>query len=165
MNTYADTIATLLDQDQTRDQIIIHLATSEDISINMATNRYADYARENNLTAVVTSHKEEALEWLGQEFDGQVWDHTAVRDAIVELQSIYSVAESTARDYTKAYSKSLGVTHPTFDPRQAMFDYLKSNADCTKAEFKEFAKDLGRSDSNINEYWKCMEFHRMMVNS
>lgn len=159
----SNTIGTMLDNDSTRDAIIITLVTDHGISLNKATNEYATYARDNGLTTVSTSHKADALEWLDEQFQGDDWDHTAVTDSVVDLQARYNVAESTARDYTKAFSKMLGVQHPTLNPRAAMFDYLVANPDTTKDEFKAFAKDLGRSDSNINEYWKGMELHRAIV--
>ena len=160
-STIATTISTLLDQDQTRDAIIITLVTDHGITLNKATTEYATYAKDNGLTTVATSHKAAALEWIATEYSD--WDHAAVADAVIEIQARYNVAESTARDYTKAYSKLLDVTHPTLNPRAAMFDYLVANPECDKEEFKAFAKDLGRSDSNINEYWKGMELHRAIL--
>ncbi len=162
MTTYTDTIATLIDQDQSRDQIIITLVTDHGCSLNKATKEYATYAKDNGLTTAATSHKQVALDWMEASY-AEVWDHETVVEAILKIQERYDVAESTARDYTKAYSELLGVEHPTLNPRQAMFDYLVANSDCTKDEFKAFATDLGRSPSNINEYWKGMELHRAIV--
>ncbi len=155
------TIKTLLDADATRDTVIITLVTDHKLTLNKATNEYATYARDNGLTTVATSHKQAALTWMAVAYP--TWDHADVMDAVIEIQAKFNVADSTARDYARAHSEILGVTHPTVNPRAAMFDYLVANPDCDKAEFKAFAKDLGRSDSNINEYWKGMELHRAIV--
>jgi len=160
--TITTKIAAAVAADQSRDQIIIGLVSEDGLSLNKATNEYAAYAKANGLTTTVVSHKAEAKIWLSETVD--VWDHEAVSGAVIDLQDRYDIAESTARDYTKAYSESLGVIHPTLNPRTAMFDWLVANAEKgTKAEFKEYAKGLGRSDSNINEYWKGMELHRAIL--
>jgi hypothetical protein len=163
-------IAAMLDQDMSRDLIIITLVTDQAMTLNAATKAYADYARANGMTAKVVSHKEAAMGKLASEYP--VWDHVAVTEAVVVLADCYDIAESTARDYTKAYSKLLNVTHPKLDPRAAMFNWLKEasltstgEAEDTadmKADFKNFCKSIGRSDSNANEYWKCYEFHMFM---
>jgi len=156
-------IASIIDTGADRDTAIITLMTEQSITLNMATNIYAEYARDNGLTTAKVSHKAEALNYIEGIYLDDEWDVKAVSDMVIDIVSKFGVAESTARDYCKAYSEQLGVQHPVANPRAAMFDYLVANPDCTKAEFKEFAQDLGRSDSNINEYWKGMELHRAIV--
>ena len=149
-----------------RDAIIIRLVTEEAITINAATKAYAAVAKAEGWTTGRESHKDAVMLMLGEQFPLSHWDVQAVKDVIVDIVADYGVAESTARDYCKAYSDLLGCEHPVLDPRAAMFDWLVANAtDGTKDEFKAFAgKDgLGRSDSNVNEYWKGMELHRAIL--
>lgn len=147
-----------------RDAIIIELVTAHGVTLNKATSMYAAYAKENGLTSAATSHKESALDWLDTQYDVATWDVTAVRESVVELQSRYDVAESTARDYTKAFSKQLEVAHPSENPRDLIFAWFKDNATtATKEEFKAYAKSIGRSESNANEYWKGYELHLHIV--
>lgn len=155
-------IAAIIDTGAERDTAIITLMTEQSITLNMATNVYAEYARDTGLTTAKVSHKAEALSDLAEEY-GDDWTVKSVANAVIDLVDSYGVAESTARDYCKAYSDQLGVAHPISNPRAAIFDYLVANPECTKAEFKEFAQGLGRSDSNINEYWKGMELHRAIL--
>ena len=108
---------------------------------------------------------------LGQEFTVDSWDAAAVKRAAIDLAHDYGVAESTARDYCKAFSKLLGVEHPVADPRAVMFAWFRDVAptmelDDRKAAFKAYCGDASnfddgkpRSSSNINEYWKGYELH------
>ena len=157
-------IAAIHDTGASRDTAIITLMTEQEITLNMATNIWGEYARDNGLTSAKVSHKADALRYLDDTYS-EDWTVQTVADAVVEMVAEYGIAESTARDYCKAYSEQLGCTHPVANPRAAMFDYLVANSECTKAEFKEFAQDLGRSDSNINEYWKGMELHRAILDA
>jgi hypothetical protein len=152
----------------TRDQIIINLHTEHGLSLNAATRLYADTAKAEGWTSATVSHKESALAYLRDRYEASTWDSTAVSEMVIELSSEYEVAESTARDYTKAFSKAINVAHPTTDPRTLMFQYLIDNAsdmayDDLKAGFKTYATDLGRSASNINEYWKGYDLHLALV--
>ena len=159
-------IMTGREHDYSRDQIIIILVTDEGISINAATKAYAAVAKAEGWTTALVSHKDAALLWLGDTYGPADWTATGVRDLIIVMADKYGIAESTARDYAKAYSELLGVDHPVLDPRAAMFTWLVANAEtATKAEFKAFAGQdgLGRSDSNVNEYWKGLELHRAIL--
>jgi len=152
--------------DDTRDATIIMLVTEHSLSINAATKAYAAVAKAEGWTTALVSHKDAVLAMLAEQFPESQWDVRAVKDVIVDIVAEYGVAESTARDYCKAHSKSMGVDHPVADPRTAMFTWLVENAaTATKDEFKAFAgKDgLGRSDSNVNEYWKGLELHRAIL--
>jgi hypothetical protein len=167
---YTGYIENALINDTARDLIIIGLVTESGCTLNKATAQYAKYAKDNGTSTKVISHKADALVWLADAYDinNDDWDHVAVTHAIVTLQDKYQIAESTARDYTKAYSKELGVIHPKLDPRAAMFTWLKDNhgmdQDAMKIAFKAYATDeLQRSASNVNEYWKAYEFHLFMV--
>lgn len=164
MNTttnYSDTIATLLEDSMNRDAIIIYLVTEHELSVNKATKVYGDYAREHGLTAAIVSYKADALQWLGDHHTKKTWTAKAVKDAVIDLSEEFKVAESTARDYCKAFSKQLGVDLPITDPREAIFAwFIKHDGDCTKEQFTAFAVEkLGRSKSNANEYWKGYELH------
>lgn len=146
--------------DQSRDVIIIGLVSEHKFTLNRASQEYAKYARSAGLTAATVSHKTAALAWLSEQYDLSEWTAMAVRDAVIDIQQRYDVAESTARDYTKAYSKDLGVTHPSENPRDLIFSWFKANeGTATKEAFKEYAKSIGRSESNANEYWKGYELH------
>ena len=161
---HQDRIIEMQTSGESRDAIIITLVTEEGMTLNAAEKAYTAVARAEGWTRSITSHKQAALDWLADNADD--WDAAAVKDAVIDLAEKFGVAESTARDYCKAYSKMLGVDHPTEDPRQAMFDWLVANAEtATKDEFKAFAGKggLGRSDSNVNEYWKGLELHRAIL--
>lgn len=153
--------------DGTRDTVIIGLVTEGDMSLNKATKLYGDYAKANGLTSGVVSHKADALEWLGLNYP-EFTDAAQVKSAVIELQAEFDVAESTARDYVKAYAKQMGVDLPIEDPREAMFQWfvnrIQGGQDIDKADFIEYAcEKLGRSKSNANEYWKGYELHLALV--
>jgi len=146
----------------TRDEVIITLVTEQGYSLNKATKAYGHYAKEHGLTSSVVSHKGEALEYLNGAYpDGVDWDAMAVKAEVVILSEKYGVAESTARDYCKAFSKEIGVDHPMVDPRARVFDwFLEHDGAAEKEEFILYAtEELGRSKSNANEYWKGYELH------
>lgn len=148
-----------------RDAIIISLVSEYGLSLNAATRAYADAAKAEGWTTGRESHKDAAIATLTITY-GSDWDAAAVKAAVVELAAEYGVAESTARDYCRAYSEVLDVPHPVEDPRKAMFDWLVENAaTAEKADFVAFAGEggLGRSASNVNEYWKGLELHRAIL--
>jgi hypothetical protein len=165
-----DTIHNLVtERDMTRDQVIIELVTAQGYTLNKATKAYAAYAKEHGLTAAIVSHKDAALDRLRQIYGDRQdnWTAQAVKDEIVEMAAEYEIAESTARDYCKAFSEELGVSHPVLDPRQAIFEWFREQGDSAdKDEYMEFAvNELGRSKSNANEYWKGYELHLYLINS
>lgn len=168
MNTY---IQSQVASNVSRDLIIIGLVTEHNLSLSKATDTVAKYYKDNGLSKVIVSHKDAALELLAIRYESDQWDHKAVADAVLDLQAEYGVAESTARDYTKAYSSEvLKVPHPKLDPRLAIFEWFRDVAptlegDMThrKEVYMEYAtKELGRSKSNANEYWKGYELHMFL---
>jgi len=164
-NKLNDTIDRLVEAKEERDVIIIQLVTEHAISIDKATKVYAAYAKEHGLTKAIVSHKEEALAWLADKYPMNEWTATAVKDATIDLTAVYAVAESTARDYCKAYSDSLGVALPVINPRDAIFNwFLVAGNSASKEDFIEYVVgELGRSKSNANEYWKGYELHQFLV--
>jgi hypothetical protein len=171
MKTIDTIIADLVDQGLTRDGIIIHLVSDGNRTLNFATNAYAAYARENGLTKTIISHKSEALEYLADMYPLDKWTPDAVLDAIAYLADEYGVALSTARDYCKAYSDTLGIPLPNTDPRAAMFTYITENInhksrDELRAGFLDYAVNtLGRSKSNANEYAKGLDLHFHIIDN
>ena len=165
-----DTIHNLVtERNMTRDEAIIELVTHQGYTLNKATKAYAAYAKEHGLTAAIVSHKEAALDRLREIYgDAQDnWTAQAVKDEVIEMAAEYEIAESTARDYCKAFSEELGVAHPILNPREAIFEYFKEHGDhVTKDGFMDYAvNELGRSKSNANEYWKGYELHLYLTNS
>ncbi len=159
-----DRIAGLYTDGKSRDEIIVKLVTTgEKFSLNKATKAYAEWAKEEGIAPVLTSHKDAALTELREQFDADSWDAKAVTDMVIVLADQFGVAESTARDYCKAYSEELGVTHPVLNPREAIFEWFATHeaaGDVTKESFMAYAtKELERSQSNANEYWKGYELH------
>jgi hypothetical protein len=165
--TTAAIIATLYADGMTDRDTLILAAVEDGASLNMATNAYAAFAKEAGITATVTSYKAEVLEGLSVEYDVDNWDADAVKEEVVRIVTGYSVAESTARDYCKAFSTLIGVVHPVLNPREAIFEWFRDMAaegsPITKKGFMEYAKSLGRSQSNANEYWKGYELHLYLV--
>lgn len=162
--TTATAIAGLYDDGTTDRTALIMAMVDKGASLNMATNGYSAFAKERGLTATIVSHKEEVLEGLSAEFDADSWTAEQVRIEVVNIVDGYGVAESTARDYCKAFSDLLGIEHPVADPRTAIFEWFKAQgADADKDEFLAYAKSLGRSRSNANEYWKGYELHLYLV--
>ena len=171
---YNNTIASLIADNLSRDQIIITLVTEYGCTLNKAQNEYAAYAKAHNLSSAPTSHKEGALDALRELYADNMtgWTAMAVRDHVIEFQADYEIAESTARDYCKAFSDEMGVTHPVLDPRRCIFDWFKAHdltnpaadhyedLDEMKSAYIDFATNTcGRSRSNANEYWKGYELH------
>lgn len=171
MDTIDTIIAGLVEDGLTRDEVIINLVGTGNRTLNFATNAYAAYARENGLTKAIVSHKSEALAYLGATYVGEAWNPEAVLDAIAFMADEYGVAMSTARDYCKAYSDSLGVPLPSTDPRIAMFQYIRDNIshmsrEELRASFLDYAVNtLGRSKSNANEYAKGLDLHFFLVDA
>lgn len=152
------------DAGDTRDQMIIAAVTSG-TSLNTATKRYATWAKDRGISSAAVSHKADALESLAELWGEDAPTVDDVREAIPTLVEDYGIAESTARDYVKAYCDDNGHAYPVLNPREAIFAWFKTEAphhgaeDC-KAEFMTFAtEELGRSQSNANEYWKGYELH------
>lgn len=171
MNAIDTRIADLLDQGKDRDGVIIELVSGGDYTLNSATNAYAAYARANGLTRAVVSYKDDALAQLTEKYADGGWNPQAVLDEMANLQEDYGVADSTARDYCKAYSDSIGVPLPSVDPRAAMFDWITANLphmgrdELRKAFLKYAVEDLGRSKSNANEYAKGLDLHFHIMDS
>jgi hypothetical protein len=160
-----DAVVAAHDAGNTRDQTIIALVGDHGLSLNAATKAYATVAKSEGWVTALVSHKDAALDRLAEAY-GSDWTAEDVRAAVIDLTDWFSIAESTARDYAKAYSELLGVDHPVIDPRAAMFEWLVTNsATATKAEFIAYAgpNGLGRSVSNVNEYWKGLELHRAIL--
>lgn len=148
--------------DMTRDQAII-AAVIAGMTLNTATQHYAKWARAEGLTTALVSHKKEALDYLTDTYGGDFTLENAL-EAIPVLVEKFSVAESTARDYAKAYCEGCGVDYPVVNPREAIFNWFKGNESVTKEDFMTFAVEgLGRSQSNANEYWKGYELHLFLV--
>lgn len=163
MTNLTTVIETGLNEEKSRDEIIIELVTKHDLTISKATKEFAGYLKDNGLS-MNTSCKADALEYITEHMSGQEIETGDIKPLVVELMDQFKVADSTARDYIKAWCEQEGQTYPVANPRQAMFDFLVANAGTvTKEEFKEFGKSLGRSDSNINEYWKGYELHLAIV--
>lgn len=176
--THNQIIEQLVADNQDRDAIIIQLVSEHDLSLNKATKVYAEYAREHGLTRQATSHKEGVLDGLREKYArideetgdayAEGWTARAVADEVVEIVADYGVAESTARDYCKAFSTELGIDHPVLNPREAIFAWFLEREQAgdvvQKDEFLAYATDeLGRSKSNANEYWKGYELHLHLV--
>ena len=149
----------------TRDQVIIGLV-GQNVTLNTATRTYAAVAKAEGWTTAPTSHKEACLDELRELYaeDLNGWTAQAVSNAVIQFQADYEIAESTARDYCKAFSDELGVPHPVRDYRTMIFEWFRDNAQDDHAAMKKayiaFAVDeLGRSRSNANEYWKGYELH------
>jgi hypothetical protein len=148
----------LHDEGLNRDQAII-TAVQAGVTLNTATKHYAAWAKENGLTTQIVSHKAEALEFLAKKYKGKFTIDSA-REAQPLIEDEFGVAESTARDYAKAYCEQIGIEYPVVNPREAIFKWFEKAVNPTKEEFTIFCKkELNRSDSNINEYWKGYELH------
>lgn len=146
-----------------RDQLILAMV-DKGASLNMATNAYSMFAKEAGLTSPMHSYKDEVLEGLAAEYDETNWTIDAVREETQRIVDGYQVAESTARDYCKAFSEVLGIEHPVLNPRDQIFAWFKAQgASANKDDFMEFAKGIGRSQSNANEYWKGYELHLYLI--
>ncbi len=162
----ADEIITAeYDNGLTRDQIIVLLVTEKSMSLNAATKAYAAVAREAGWSTTIVSHKEEALSFITRSLNGEALTATGVKDLSIEIQDEFDVAESTARDYLKAWCEQADLTFPVENPREAIFNWFKdAGDDASKEDFMAFAvEELGRSQSNANEYWKGYELHQFLI--
>lgn len=163
MTTHSQEIINLINAGKSRDEIIIHLVTTHGLSLNAAIKAFAEVSQSS--TGGKVNVKAEALAYLSATFNKANWNLAAVQEAVAYCQAEWGCAESTARDYTKYHSEILGVVHPSANPRELMFKWLVENRsemsyDAMKTAFKAYAGDvLGRSSSNINEYWKGYDLH------
>lgn len=153
----------------TRDAIIIRLVSEHGLTLNKATATYQEYAKDKGISKALVSKKDEAFEYMASLNDVEWDDSKWISDLMHDLRGEFGVAESTARDYIKAYAKEKGIIIPSADPRADLFVWLKVN-DGTyddvakmKEAFIEFGTALGRSRSNLNEYWKGYELHLFIM--
>jgi hypothetical protein len=151
-----------------RDTLIMAVMTHHGATLNMATKAYGAFAKERGLTTTIVSHKDEAIAFLAEHPDYRTMTHPSdVANAVIDLTDTFGVAESTARDYVKAYCDKQGIEMPNKDPREDIFNHLRANRqlwdedyDTAKAEFIDYVcGTLGRSRSNANEYVKGMDLH------
>lgn len=151
------------DNGLTRDQIIVKLVTEHAMSLNAATKAYAAVAKDAGWTTTLTSYKDEALAYISDKHD--TLDAGQVKELVVDLCDEYGIADSTARDYIKAWCEAAGQSYPVENPREAIFNWFKdAGDDADKDEFMAFAtEELGRSQSNANEYWKGYELHQFLI--
>ena len=160
-----DVIYSEYDNGLSRDQIIILLVSEHGLTLNAATKAYAKVAKEYGWTATLVSHKADAIEYIDDELDAGAPTVAEVQGLIPAIVSRFEVAESTARDYIRAYCDERGFDYPVLNPREAIFEWFKHEAPNhdpadRKAAFMEYATgELGRSQSNANEYWKGYELH------
>ena len=157
-----DVIHAEYDNEMTRDQIIVLLVTEHALTLNAATKAYAALAKELGWTVALVSHKDEALSYIHERFD--TLTATDVKSLVIDIAAEFSVADSTARDYIKAWCEAAGQAYPIDNPREAIFAWFKDAGDTAdKKEFMAFADGLGRSQSNANEYWKGYELHLHLI--
>lgn len=164
-DTVTSWISDQLDAKVSRDQIIISMMSKYDYTLNKATQTYGKYAKANGLTSTVASHKDAAIKFLETVNLTRPWDAHTVKDSVIDMIDKFGIAESTARDYAKAYSEKLKVEHPVEDPRAMIFAWVVANVNhMSRDELKkgliEYAcGPLGRSRSNANEYAKGLDLH------
>ncbi len=153
------------DNDLTRDQIIILLVTDHAMSLNLATKAYAAVAKHHGWSTALTSHKDDALIFIDGVQDGTEITVDDIKPLVLDLQDKFEVADSTARDYIKAWCESAGQAYPVANPRELIFAWFIDHATtATKEAFMAYAVgDLNRSQSNANEYWKGYELHLAIV--
>ncbi len=163
-NKSSDLFDKFQEDELNRDTAII-TAVQSGMTLNTATHHYAAWAKSKGLTSVIVSHKSEALEFLADTY-GETFGLDEVRETLPVIAERFSVAESTARDYAKAYCEQIGVEYPVVNPRDAIFAWFKTTESVTKETFMAFAMDesgLNRSQSNANEYWKGYELHLHLI--
>lgn len=161
--TPAEIIRAEHDNELTRDQIIVKLVTEHGLTLNTATKAYAAEAKEAGWSSTIVSYKEEALAYISERHE--TLDAQQVKDLVIEICDEFDVADSTARDYIKAWCEAAGQDYPIENPREAIFNWFKAAGDTAeKDDFMAFAVDtLGRSQSNANEYWKGYELHLFLI--
>lgn len=161
----AEIIFNEYDNGLSRDDIILILYREKDMSLNAATKAYAKVAKEHGWTTALTSHKDEALIFISDEMGGSEMTVEDIKPMVVEIQDRFDVADSTARDYIKAWCDEAGQAYPVANPRELIFAWFIAHAkSATKEEFMDYAvEELGRSQSNANEYWKGYELHLAIV--
>lgn len=146
----------------TRDEIIIAMVMTDKMSINAATKAYAAVAKAEGWSTGLTSYRDEAAAYLGNHCQSITVDEMHRLKPM--LMDEFGVAESTATDYLKAHCELLGEAYPVLNPREAIFAWFKTTKDITKEGFMDYAVgELGRSQSNANEYWKGYELHLHLV--
>jgi hypothetical protein len=164
----SDAVSTVIyaeyDNGLTRDQIIVLLVTEHAMSLNLATKAYAATAKFYGWTAALTSHKDAALIRIEDQFGDAIMVAADIKSLVIDLMDEFEVADSTARDYIKAWCADRQ-DYPVENPREAIFAWFIDHATtATKDGFMDFAvQDLGRSQSNANEYWKGYELHLAIV--
>ena len=119
------------------------------------------------LTAVVVSHKADAVKWLAATYPVDQWTAKAVPGAVGALVEKFGVKPNTAKEYAKQHSENLGVDHPassTVDSDEVIardvenYDEYDSYEELKDALIEEFL-GRGRSRSNVNEYTKGLRMH------
>ena len=155
---------------QSRDEIIIDMMQTNGWTMNKATNEYVKAKKAAGFQMGVVSRKDDAYElMIGMDLESPIDPKAVVESIVDEL----GVAESTARDYLKAYAKDKGLEIASGKDSQPILDWIVANApiDGTADDWVAFDKEFiawgteeGRTRSNLNEYRKGIKLHLMLSN-
>lgn len=161
-----DHMAAAIDAEQGRDLIITDMVINHEYSLNAATKRYAELAKEAGIATGRTSRRKEALEQLDI---SAPLSADEIGDMCTGVAHKLGITAKTVAGYLKEYYEAKDWHWPAAgSASEAILDWLVAHNECTKEQFEGFmataAEDGGkRSQSNINEYWKGMTLHRRII--
>lgn len=154
--------------EQSRDVIILDMVKNG-MSLNKATKEYIKGKKAAGIAVGVVSHKVEAFEYLdGLALAGTVSPSQIVADLVAE----FGVVADTAMGYLKAHAEENGYEVATRMASQSILDWICDHAPAERdgdwdgfdEQFKAHMTELGKSESNINEYRKGIRLHLALMN-
>jgi hypothetical protein len=156
-----------VDANASRDTIIIDMVSTHGYTLNKATKRFAELAKELGIQTGRGSRKAEALALIG-ELDGTA-DAEGLSNTCKDVADELGITAQTVQGYVKEVYEKNGWHFPVVgSASEAILNWLVKNHECSKEEFTKFMSTAGedgtaRSSSNTNEYWKGMILHRRIM--
>jgi len=155
---------------KSRDEIVVAMVM-KGVSLNSAQIYYKEFAVESGISGTKIGYKTEALEFIAEQVAAgvDVLDADQRSTLRQQLQDKFSVAQSTANDYIKAWATTSGVELPTSnfggtpEDREEIFNWISVNKNCTKNEFKDFMTNtMKRGKGSVDETWRGVELARRL---
>lgn len=165
----SDQMATAIADGSSRDTIIITMVSTHEYSLNSATKRYAELAKELEIPTGKQSRREDVMAAIPEDIsliNASAEELSTMADQFAEQ---FGIKAKTVHSYFKSVYEEAGAAYPQVGSEsEAILDWLTANDECEKEEFETFMRTAGkngspRSASNVNEYWKGMTLHRRIM--
>lgn len=162
----ATQMADAVSLDTTRDMIIMDMFSNHGYTLNGATKRFAELAKELGIATGKASRQADAMAMLTTDAPMSAAD---IKDECDGVANNLGIKPTTVQGYLKMHYEAQDWNWPAVGSEsEAILDWLTDNHECGKAAFEVFMRTAGkdgapRSSSNVNEYWKGMILHRRIM--